>query len=88
MSKLSVLDADPLFAHQYISCLVSSISDIEHQVLSIQKVLFLVFSSASKASDKQVLDAVQNMHSYSSNVFYELQKLKCRFSHLTSSHSG
>ncbi|MFG1468043.1 hypothetical protein [Xylella fastidiosa] len=87
MFRLSVLDADPLFAHQYISSLNLLVSDIECQIEVIQNNLLRIGSLASKASDEVVLGNAHIMYLYSTDIFSELQELNCRLSRLSSLYS-
>ncbi|UIX80464.1 hypothetical protein [Xylella fastidiosa] len=87
MSKLSVLDADPLFAYQYISSLTSLSSDIEYQIGLIQRNLFFILSSAFKASDESVLDTVRLMQFYLSDIYFQLEEFDRRLFHLSSLYS-
>ncbi|MFE8348565.1 MAG: hypothetical protein ABGU97_12625 [Xylella fastidiosa subsp. multiplex] len=87
MSKLTSLDSDPLFAHQYISSLNLLASDIGCQIEVIRKNLLRIGSLASKASDDVVLDNIHIMYLYSIDFFSELQELNCRLSRLSSLYS-
>ncbi|ALR06445.1 hypothetical protein XFHB_05965 [Xylella fastidiosa] len=84
MSRLSVLDSDLLFAHQYIDCMNISVSDLEATVEKVQGALVLLFRVASKASDEKVLDAVQLMYMYSMDIVSELEEVKKHLSFLSS----
>ncbi|QJP48336.1 hypothetical protein HKJ31_05780 [Xylella fastidiosa subsp. multiplex] len=87
MSKLSVLDTDPLFAHQYISCMNISVSNLESTVEAIQGALVLMFRVASKASDNKILDKVHLMYMSSLDIVSEIEEVKQYLSSLSSVYS-
>ncbi|AAF84689.1 hypothetical protein XF_1883 [Xylella fastidiosa 9a5c] len=84
MSKLSVLDADPLFAHQYISSLTSFISDLQRYIDFIDESLSKIFTDASDVSDEITLKIVESISLSLADILYELFSLEARLTHLSS----
>ncbi|WP_081089899.1 hypothetical protein [Xylella fastidiosa] len=84
MSKLSVLEADSLFVHQYISSLTSFISDIHRYIGFIDESLSEIFTGASDVSDEITLKIVESISLSLADIFYQLFSLEARLTHLTS----
>ncbi|WGZ32956.1 hypothetical protein O4444_05010 [Xylella fastidiosa subsp. pauca] len=84
MSKLFVLDSDPLFSYQYVSCLTASVSHVESNIESIEKTLMGMFRVSSKASDEKALVSILIMLKSLRGIFFESQELRRRLSSLSS----
>ncbi|ARO68527.1 hypothetical protein B9J09_05420 [Xylella fastidiosa subsp. pauca] len=83
MSKLSVFGVYPSFTSQYLICLTSFISDLQHYIDSIDWSLSKIFTDASDASDEITLETVESIFQSLGEILFELRFLEERLSHLS-----